>query len=191
AHFDELRRLLEAAGIAYRLDARLVRGLDYYTSTAFEFLHGALGSQNALLGGGRYNGLAQALGAPASAGGAIGFALGEDRFVMAMQEAAESALTAPPAALVIPLAAEQLGAALALAESLRAAGVRLELATPGRKLGKSLELAAKLGARHALIVGASEVASERWQLKDITTGQQEAIGQAELLARLKGADAAG
>lgn len=196
AHFAELRRLLDAAGIVYRLDPRLVRGLDYYTSTAFEFLHGALGSQNALLGGGRYNGLAQSLGAPASAGGAIGFALGEDRFVMAMQEAANSGgaipIAGPPplTALLIPLAPEQLAPALLLADRLRRAGVRLDLTTPGRKLGKSLDLASKLGAPYAILAGAEEAASGRWQLKDLATGEQTALDESALLASLKGADAA-
>ncbi|HKS70971.1 MAG TPA: histidine--tRNA ligase, partial [Ktedonobacterales bacterium] len=131
AHFAELRQLLEARGIAYRLDPRLVRGLDYYTSTAFEFLHGALGAQNALLGGGRYNGLAQSLGAPESAGGGIGFALGEDRFVLAMQAAAVARKIAPEsrlAALLVPLTQAELAPALELAERLRRSGVRLDLA---------------------------------------------------------------
>lgn len=191
AHFDELRRLLELAEIEYRLDPRLVRGLDYYTSTAFEFIHGALGSQNALLGGGRYDGLAQALGAPASAGGAIGFALGEDRFVMAMQAAAEGgagvAAGGPQtlAAVLIPIAPEQLPPILFLAGRLRRQGLRVEVAPAGRKLGKSLELAAKLGAPAAILAGADEVAQGLWQLKQLATGEQRALGEADLAGRLR------
>lgn len=193
AHFSVLQTLLQAGGIAYRLDPRLVRGLDYYTSTAFEFVHGALGSQNALLGGGRYNGLAQELGAPATAGGAIGFALGEDRFVMAMQQAAESgrewAVTPVPerlSALLIPLTAEELAPALQLAERLRRRGLRLEVAAPGRKLGKSLELASRLQASFAVIVGAQEVETGVWQVKHLADAAQQSLAE-PALATLLGA----
>lgn len=193
AHFSVLQTLLQAGGIAYRLDPRLVRGLDYYTSTAFEFVHGALGSQNALLGGGRYNGLAQELGAPATAGGAIGFALGEDRFVMAMQQAAESgrewAVTPVPerlSALLIPLTAEELAPALQLAERLRRRGLRLEVAAPGRKLGKSLELASRLQAAFAVIAGAQEVETGVWQVKHLADAAQQSLAE-PALATLLGA----
>jgi histidyl-tRNA synthetase len=193
AHFSVLQTLLQAGGIAYRLDPRLVRGLDYYTSTAFEFVHGALGSQNALLGGGRYNGLAQELGAPATAGGAIGFALGEDRFVMAMQQAAESgrewAVTPVPerlSALLIPLTAEELAPALQLAERLRRRGLRLEVAAAGRKLGKSLELASRLQASFAVIVGAQEVETGVWQVKHLADAAQQSLAE-PALATLLGA----
>jgi histidyl-tRNA synthetase len=191
SHFEALQRLLTAGGIAFRLDPRLVRGLDYYTSTAFEFVHGALGSQNALLGGGRYDGLAQELGAPATAGGAIGFALGEDRFVMAMQQAAPSgrdwAVTPVPedlAALIIPLSAEELAPALQLAERLRRRGLRLEMAAPGRKLGKSLELAARLHARFAVIAGAQEVESGIWQVKRLADAAQQSLAEPALAVLL-------
>ncbi|MGH9418265.1 MAG: histidine--tRNA ligase [Terriglobales bacterium] len=188
-HFHELRQLLEAGGIAYRIDQRLVRGLDYYTSTAFEFVHGALGSQNALLGGGRYDGLAQALGAPAQVDSAIGFALGEDRFVLAMQ-AAGAAMAAEPtpqrqlAAVVLPLQPAQLAAGLALADRLRRQGVRLELAPPARKLGRSLELAAKLGAAAAVLVGEAELASQRYGLKWLATGEQTSLDEGALACAL-------
>lgn len=185
AHLAELRTLLEAAGIGYRMDPRLVRGLDYYTSTAFEFQHGALGSQNALLGGGRYDGLAQSLGAPANVGGGIGFALGEDRFVIAMQAAAGGAGKPPgPRALVVPITAAELPAALALAERLRRLGARLEVAPPDRKIGRSLELAAKLGAAAALLLGADEVKERRVAWKELVSGEQVKLAEAEVAARL-------
>src|SRR5258707_11489346 len=85
AHFAEVLKILEATAVPYTLNHRLVRGLDYYTRTAFEFTHGALGAQNAILGGGRYDGLSESLGGPAAPG--IGFAIGEDRLVMTLQEA--------------------------------------------------------------------------------------------------------
>ncbi|HET9783951.1 MAG TPA: histidine--tRNA ligase [Terriglobales bacterium] len=191
AHFAALQRLLTAGGIAFRLDPRLVRGLDYYTSTAFEFVHGALGSQNALLGGGRYDGLAQELGAPATVGGAIGFALGEDRFVMAMQQADQCgrdwAVTPVPeslAALIIPLSGDELAPALQLAERLRRRGLRLELAAPGRKLGKSLELATRLQAPFAVIAGAQEVAGGQWQVKRLADASQQSLAEPALAALL-------
>jgi len=184
-HFAQLRQLLDANGISYRVDPRLVRGLDYYTSTAFEFQHGALGAQNALLGGGRYDGLTQALGAPAQAGGGIGFALGADRFVLAMQAAQTSAALTAPAAVIIPLSAGELQPALALAERLRRSGIRIELAESGRKLSRSLELASKLQAGYAVIVGTDEAASGQWQLKDLSRGQQQHIDTEGLEARLK------
>src|SRR5205085_7947803 len=91
SHFAEVRALLEAVGVPYKLNNRVVRGLDYYTRTAFEFTHSALGAQNAILGGGRYDGLSEQLGGPAAPG--IGFAIGEDRFVMALQEAQGEAVS--------------------------------------------------------------------------------------------------
>ena len=182
-HFAEVCRLLDANGIEFRNDARMVRGLDYYTSTAFEFVHGALGSQNALLGGGRYDGLAQELGAPAQAGGGIGFALGEDRFVMAMQAGATAAAPGPRA-VIVPLGAEQLQAGLRLAQALRDEGLRVEMAEAGRKLGKALEQAAKL-APYALLLGAEEVAAEAVQVKDLRTGEQARVAAAAVGARLR------
>jgi histidyl-tRNA synthetase len=185
-HFAQLRHLLDANGIGYRVNRRLVRGLDYYTSTAFEFQHGALGAQNALLGGGRYDGLTQALGAPATAGGGIGFALGADRFVLAMQAASGGAVGAqPPVAVLIPLSVAELEPVLALTERLRRQGVRIELAEAGRKLSRSLELASKLQARYAVIAGAEEAASGRWQLKDLSSGEQAPVDEPTLLARLQ------
>lgn len=180
-HFAQLRALLEQGGIRYRLEPRLVRGLDYYVRTAFEFVHGALGAQNALLGGGRYDGLAQALGAPAQAGGGIGFALGEDRFVMAMP----AGKAAPaPAAYVIPVETAGQAAALRLAAGLRRRGLRIEVGEPGRKLGRALELAARVGARYAVLVGASEVASGRWTAKELASGEQSEMDEAGLAERL-------
>ncbi|HVB40890.1 MAG TPA: histidine--tRNA ligase [Terriglobales bacterium] len=183
-HFAQLRQLLDANGIAYRVDPRLVRGLDYYTSTAFEFQHGALGAQNALLGGGRYDGLTQALGAPAQAGGGIGFALGADRFVLAMQASGVVPSTGPVAVLV-PLTGAELTLVLHLAEKLRREHIRVELAEPGRKLSRSLELASKLQARYAVIVGPDEAAASAVQLKDLNGGAQERVSGEALLDRLR------
>jgi histidyl-tRNA synthetase len=183
-HFAQLRALLDANGIPYRIDPRLVRGLDYYTSTAFEFVHGSLGAQNALLGGGRYDGLSQELGAPPEAGGGIGFALGADRFVMAMQAADPNRSLNRLQVLLIPLTEAETLPVLALARRLRHAGVRCEMAEPGRKLGKSLELATKLGAPFALLAGPEEIASGQWKLKSLATSTQVEVGYDELVGRL-------
>ncbi|MGH9526897.1 MAG: histidine--tRNA ligase [Terriglobales bacterium] len=191
-HFAGLRRLLEAGGIAYQLAPRLVRGLDYYNRTAFEFVHGALGAQNALLGGGRYDGLARALGAPASPPSidqAIGFAIGEDRWVLAMQ-AAEGAAGAAPAALdlyVIPIGAAMAEAALAVARQARRAGLAAETGDGSRKLGKLLELAARSGARGAVLVGEAEQAKGMVVLRDLASGQQRELRPEELASGLAAA----
>src|SRR5437868_8433439 len=100
SHFAEVRALLDAVGVPYALNDRLVRGLDYYSRTAFEFTHGALGAQNAILGGGRYDGLSEQLGGPSAPG--IGFAIGEDRFVMALQEAQGEAVNKPADVYIAP-----------------------------------------------------------------------------------------
>lgn len=193
-HFAELRRLLEAGGVAYQLAPRLVRGLDYYNRTAFEFVHGALGAQNALLGGGRYDGLARALGAPASPpeiDQAIGFAIGEDRWILAMQSSAAASSPAPaPAVFVIPVGVALTTAALAIARRVRAAGVSAETGDGSRKLGKLLELAARAGARYAVLVGEAEQATGLIVLRDLATGTQRELPPAALAAALAASPAA-
>src|SRR5947209_14806630 len=119
-HFAEVQRILTACGVPFTLNERLVRGLDYYTRTAFEFTHGQLGAQNALLGGGRYDGLSEAIGGPSAPG--IGFAIGEDRFVMALAEsqAAAAAQSLPAACYIAPLGTGMNPEAAKLARELRA-----------------------------------------------------------------------
>src|SRR5207302_212279 len=115
-HFDQVQAILKAVGVPFTLDDRLVRGLDYYTRTAFEFTHGALGAQNAILGGGRYDGLSEMLGGPAAPG--IGFAIGEDRLVMALTESAEAVLRKPDV-YIAPLGTSMNKEAARLARELR------------------------------------------------------------------------
>jgi len=152
AHFDTVRGLLDGLGVRYELDHRLVRGLDYYTRTTFEFfVAGRRGQQQALGGGGRYDGLAELLGGRPTPG--IGFGIGIDRSVLAAAEqGVEAALEAPLVAVVSSEAGE-LGLRLAAAATLRAAGLRVRADGGTRKLGKQLESAAKLGARWAVIIG--------------------------------------
>src|SRR5205085_3705328 len=115
-HFEEVQAILKSVGVEFQLNDRLVRGLDYYEHTAFEFTHGALGAQNAILGGGRYDGLSEALGGPAAPG--IGFAIGEDRLVMSLSESAE-AVVRKPDVYIAPLGAEMNREAACLARELR------------------------------------------------------------------------
>jgi histidyl-tRNA synthetase len=182
AHFAEVQKILTALGISFVLNNRLVRGLDYYTRTAFEFTHGALGAQNAILGGGRYDGLSESLGGPAAPG--IGFAIGEDRLVMTLQE--NSAVTARPADVyVAPLGAGMNIPAAQLARELRRQGVIVTLGDETFKLKKSLETASKTGARFALIVGENEVSSGQFALKNLETGQQVSVGRGEIAGLVK------
>src|SRR6202795_1609492 len=161
-HFEAVQEILTKVGVPFTLNDRLVRGLDYYTRTAFEFTHGALGAQNAILGGGRYDGLSEALGGPAAPG--IGFAIGEDRLVMSLKETAEGVLRKPDV-YVAPLGAEMNGEAARLARELRRHDVVVELGDEAFRLKKSFEAATKLGARLILIVGENEVKAGAFALK--------------------------
>ena len=172
----------------FTLNDRLVRGLDYYTRTAFEFTHGTLGAQNAILGGGRYDGLSEALGGPAAPG--IGFAIGEDRLVMSLQaEAAAKAAAQPPIVYIAPLGAGMNAEAARLARELRqqeklvAAGP-VELGDDSFRLKKSFETADKLGARYILIVGENEAKSGSFALKNLKSGQQVSVARADLAQKI-------
>jgi len=181
-HFSAVQEILNSVGVPFVLNDRLVRGLDYYTRTAFEFTHGALGAQNAILGGGRYDGLSEALGGPQAPG--IGFAIGEDRVVLALQEAAGS--IAPPADVYIaPLGAGMNREAARLARELRQSGIVVDLGDESFRLKKSLETASKLGARFALIVGENEVQSGTFALKHLASGQQQSVPRSELAGRIQ------
>jgi histidyl-tRNA synthetase len=184
-HFAEVQELLQAVGVPFVINDRLVRGLDYYTRTAFEFTHGTLGAQNAILGGGRYDGLSEALGGPRAPG--IGFAIGEDRLVLALQESAE-AITRPPDAYIAPLGAGMDREAARLARELRRHDLIIELGDQTFRLKKSLETASKLGARFAIIVGENEVKADTFALKNLATGEQVTVPHGELAKRIQGAE---
>jgi histidyl-tRNA synthetase len=181
-HFEEVQEILKALGVPFTLNDRLVRGLDYYTRTAFEFTHGALGAQNAILGGGRYDGLSEALGGPAAPG--IGFAIGEDRLVMSLAESAR-AVAHKPDVYIAPLGAGMNREAARLARELRREDVVVELGDESFRLKKSFEAAAKLGARFVAIIGENEVKAGTVALKNQETGEQVSVARAELLGRLK------
>jgi histidyl-tRNA synthetase len=181
-HFDEVQEILKAVGVEFQINDRLVRGLDYYTRTAFEFTHGALGAQNAILGGGRYDGLSEALGGPAAPG--IGFAIGEDRLVLALKQTAES-VQAKPDVYIAPLGPGMNRAAGRLARELRRENIIVELGDESFRLKKSFETADKAGARFILIVGENEVNSGNFAVKELKTGQQESVARAQLATHLR------
>jgi histidyl-tRNA synthetase len=182
-HFAEVRAIVDAVGVPYVINDRLVRGLDYYTRTAFEFTHGALGAQNAILGGGRYDGLSEAIGGPKAPG--IGFAIGEDRLVLSLQQQQETeALVKKPDAYIAPMGAGMNKEAARLAHELRRHDLVIELGDETFRLKKSLETASKLGARFAIIVGENEAASGQFALKDLSKGEQVTVARAELAHRI-------
>jgi len=180
-HFEAVKEILRAVGVDFRENDRLVRGLDYYTRTAFEFTHGALGAQNAILGGGRYDGLSEALGGPAAPG--IGFAIGEDRLVMSLKETAEGVLRNPEV-YVAPMAAMNVEAAR-LARELRRHDLVVELGDDAFRLKKSFEAATRVGAKYILIVGENEVKAGAFALKNLATGEQIAVARAELAEAIR------
>lgn len=181
-HFEQVQEILQATKVPFRLNGRLVRGLDYYTRTAFEFTHGGLGAQNAILGGGRYDGLSESLGGPEAPG--IGFAIGEDRLVLALRESAQAVQTKPDL-YVAPLGAGMNREAAPLASELRRQGVAIELGDETFRLKKSFEAASRLGAKFVLIVGEDEVKTGNFALKNLERGEQESVTRAELLDRIR------
>jgi len=182
AHFDAVQDILTKVGVRFTLNDRLVRGLDYYTRTAFEFTHGALGAQNAILGGGRYDGLSEALGGPPAPG--IGFAIGEDRLVMSLQETAESVLRKPDV-YVAALGEGTNGEAARLARELRRHDLVVDLGDETFRLKKSFEAATKAGAKYILIVGENEVKADAFALKNLATGEQVSVPRADLARKIK------
>ena len=185
-HFAAVCAALDAAGVVYALDHRLVRGLDYYTRTTFEFTHGGLGAQNALLGGGRYDGLSEAIGGPKAPG--IGFAIGQDRLVLTLQAQQQTAAERADACIA-PVGEAQNAAALRLARELRRSGLRIELGDGSFRVRKSMELADKL-ARQIVLLGEDELASDLLTVKDFSTGVQTKIPRADLAAHLLAARSA-
>jgi len=181
-HFEEVKAILESVGVPFEINHRLVRGLDYYTRTAFEFTHGALGAQNAILGGGRYDGLSEALGGPQAPG--IGFAIGEDRLILALQEAAGD-VQLKPDVYIAPLGAGMNREAAKLARELRRADIVAELGDETFRLKKSFDTADKAGARFILIVGENEVKAGAFAVKNLKSGEQVSIPRTELAEQLR------
>jgi len=181
-HFEKFKAHLDARGIAYTVNPRLVRGLDYYSRTAFEITgDDGLGAQNTLVGGGRYDGLSETLGGPPVKG--FGFAFGLDRMVMLLPEAEAARLRAAdaPDVYLVFLGDAARERSFLIARELRAAGISLLLEFEERKLKKAMTQAAKSGARYALIIGEDEVAQDKYGLKNLATGEQESLSLKEII----------
>lgn len=195
-HFARLQEELKLRGIAYEINWRLVRGLDYYMRTTFEIVATGLGSQNAVCGGGRYDGLVELLGGPAVKG--IGFAIGTDRLILSLQENLTSAAGATVATTngLKPVAGVDVFVAwmgevayapsVRLARLLRDQGVSVEIPAEEMKFKKSLGMADRLGATYALIVGGDEVASGEFTVKRLADGEQRKLSESELVGYLSG-----
>jgi histidyl-tRNA synthetase len=181
AHYAGVKQILDAVQIPYTENPRLVRGLDYYNLTAFEFTHGSLGAQNAILGGGRYDGLSELLGGPPAPG--IGFAIGEDRLVLSLKASAESVIRKPDV-YIAPLGAGMNREAARVARELRRHDLVVDLGDEQFRLKKSFEIADKMGARYLLIVGENEVAANAFALKHLASGEQVTIPRAQLAQRI-------
>jgi histidyl-tRNA synthetase len=181
AHFAAVLAALDACGVKYEVNPRLVRGLDYYTRTTFEFTHGGLGAQNALLGGGRYDGLSEALGGPKAPG--IGFAMGEDRLILTLQAAKEQTSVLADA-FIAPLSTKLNAAALELARELRRAGLHVELGDGSFRLKKSFEIGNKLAGKIVLL-GEDEMKSGILTVKDFASGEQTKVTRRDLAQALQ------
>ncbi|HEX4133827.1 MAG TPA: histidine--tRNA ligase [Bryobacteraceae bacterium] len=177
-HFAAVQSYLQERGIDYEVKPRLVRGLDYYMRTTFEVVHGNLGAQNSVLGGGRYDGLAESIGSSVPAPG-IGFSIGEDRLVMTVDQTAPEALDI----FMAPLGDAALRHGGILARDLRRSGASVEVAA-NAKLKRAMELANKSGARYALILGDDEIAAGEYSLKDMQSGEQQRVTRQQLFQRM-------
>jgi histidyl-tRNA synthetase len=175
--FAKVQDGLANLGVAFELSPRLVRGLDYYTHTAFEFTTTALGAQGAVLAGGRYDGLMREMGGPDVPG--VGWAAGVERLAMLASETPP----APRPVAIVPIGAEAEAAAFALAQELRRAGIAVDLAFRG-KPGQRMKRADRIGARFAISLGGDELARGVVRLRDLDSGVEEELGRDALAARL-------
>ncbi len=182
-HFDRVTSELQTRRLSYQVTPRLVRGLDYYTRTTFEITSGALGAQNAVVGGGRYDGLSEMLGGPPTPG--MGFSIGLDRLILAVQAAAGLESEAPLAAYVVWMGEAALPPAAGLAREMRAQGLSVEIDYGPMKIKKAMGVASKLGARFAIIIGEGELSTGRYQVKDMGSGQQQEVERGNIAVHLK------
>ncbi|MGH7354974.1 MAG: histidine--tRNA ligase [Candidatus Rokuibacteriota bacterium] len=182
-HFARVRAYLDALGLTYVVNPRLVRGLDYYVRTTFELTTTHLGAQNAVAGGGRYDGLIKLLGGPPDPG--IGFAVGMERVVLLLPELGPEALEhGRPRVFFIPLGDAALRRVLPVANGFRSRGLRVEVGNGTRKLRGELERANKLGVPHAVIVGDDELARDEAIVREMKTGEQRRVPLAALAREL-------
>ncbi len=173
-HFDSLLSRLDAMGIEYQIDTSIVRGLDYYTRTVFEFIAEGIAAQSTVCGGGRYDGLVESLGGPALSG--IGFGMGITRVILAMRQLGVDNIEVPHPKLYIAALGEAAGVeSLRITERLRKSGIYAECDTMGRSLKAQMKYANKLGAEYVLIIGDSEVESGKAQLRNMQNGEQTEV----------------
>jgi histidyl-tRNA synthetase len=182
-HFERVTSELQARGLGFQVTPRLVRGLDYYTRTTFEITSGALGAQNAVAGGGRYDGLSELLGGPPTPG--IGFSIGLDRLILAVQAAAVLKSGARLAAYVVWMGEPALPSASRLARELRAQDLSVEIDYDPMKIKKAMGVASKLQARFAIIIGEGELLSGRYQVKDMASGEQREMAPEAIASYIK------
>ncbi|WP_027499625.1 histidine--tRNA ligase [Rhodococcus sp. UNC363MFTsu5.1] len=183
AHFEEVLAHLDALGVPYVVNPRMVRGLDYYTKTTFEFVHDGLGAQSGIGGGGRYDGLMEQLGGQPLSG--IGFGLGVDRTVLAL--AAEGKTAGSPArceVFGVPLGDEAKAQMVVIAARLRAAGIRVDMAYGGRGVKGAMKAADRSGARLALVLGERDIADGVIGVKDLATGEQRQVQLGEVVTEV-------
>jgi len=183
AHFDEVLAHLDALGVPYVVNPRMVRGLDYYTKTTFEFVHDGLGAQSGIGGGGRYDGLMEQLGGQPLSG--IGFGIGVDRTVLAL--AAEGKTVGSPArceVFGVPLGDEAKAQMVVIAARLRAAGIRVDMAYGGRGVKGAMKAADRSGARLALVLGERDIADGVIGVKDLATGDQRQVQLGEVVTEV-------
>ncbi len=182
-HFSTVKRLLDAASIEYELNPRLVRGLDYYTKTAFEIKYKPLGAQSAVAGGGRYDGLVESLGGPKTEG--IGFGVGLERLMLALEK--QSLLPATnqeSSVFIVSLSDVGRVEAFRLQQELRRAHIRVAMDGLGKKMGNQLKSAHKLGATYALILGDDELERGEVILRHMETGEQSIIRLTDVVERI-------
>ncbi|MEJ2008969.1 MAG: histidine--tRNA ligase [Acidobacteriota bacterium] len=178
-HFDSVTMDLKQRGVAFEIVPRLVRGLDYYTRTTFEITSGLLGAQNAILGGGRYDGLSEMLGGPPAPG--FGFAIGQDRLVLTVEATAALKPVQPLAVYVAWMGETTREPAMLLARDLRRQGIGAEISYHPIKLKKAMGIASKLQVLYTIIIGENEVASGSYQVKDMRTGEQTGVSAGEII----------
>jgi histidyl-tRNA synthetase len=184
AYHEQVRELLTAEGIAYEDDEKLVRGLDYYTRTTFEFVHDGLGSQSAVGGGGRYDGLSEMIGGPSLP--SVGWALGVDRTVLALEaEGVELELPSTTSVFAVPLGDEARRVLFSKVTELRRAGVSADFSYGGKGLKGAMKNANRSGARFTIVAGERDLADGVVQLKDMESGEQDAVAVDEIVAVLK------
>jgi histidyl-tRNA synthetase len=182
-HYAAVKQQLQLRGVVYRENWRLVRGLDYYMRTTFEITAQGLGSQNAVCGGGRYDGLVELLGGPPTKG--IGFAIGEDRVILSLQESGKAPAQQGRDVYIAWMGEKAQSTAIRAAKDLRKAGFSVELPPVEQKFGKALGQADKLGARFALILGDNEVTSGEWTLKTLADGSQKKLPEPLIIEELR------